>query len=91
MLPASIQLGTSKNPVVPKLNWTLEDISYGEDRIQACLCTLPFCNNLPIETFKNARSKPKERERSESKLPKEGSAIANKGISAFPRANKGKL
>ena len=89
MHPSSIQLGTSKNPILPSPNCTLEDVSYGEDHIQTCLCTTPFCNNVSVESIKSVSFKPKEQERIEQKISIEGTKISSKNISVFPRANKG--
>ena len=51
-MPSSIELGTLNNPINPELNCTLKDISVGVDNIQACLCRLPFCNDLSLESNK---------------------------------------
>ena len=84
-----IQLGTSKNPILPSPNCTLEDVSYGEDHIQTCLCTTPLCNNVSVESIKSVSFKPKEQERIEQKISIEGKKISAKSFSVFPRANKG--
>ena len=89
MHPLSIQLGTSKNPILPHPNCTLEDVSYGEDHIQTCLCTLPFCNNISTASIKSVAFEPKEQERLAQKQSIEGTKISSKSISVFPRANKG--
>ena len=89
MHPSSIQLGTSKNPILPHPRCTLEDVSYGEDHIQTCLCTTPFCNNVSVESIKSVNFKPKEQERIEQKISIEGKKISTKSFSVFPRANKG--
>ena len=49
-LPSSIVLGTPQNPLRPELNCTIRNIPVGIDDVQTCLCTLPFCNDLPLES-----------------------------------------
>ena len=87
--PASIQLGTTSNPVTPKLNCTMEDISYGEENIQACLCTLPFCNHLSLESIKSATLQPNAREKSDEKSSEHRESTSRKGLSKFPRSYQG--
>ena len=87
--PLSIQLGTTKNPVVPKLNCTIENISYGEDNIQTCLCTLPFCNYLSMESIKNASLKPSILERNGENQARTKSPSSKKVVPGIPSLNKG--
>ena len=89
MHPSSIQLGTSRNPILPSPNCTLEDVSYGEDHIQTCLCTTPFCNDVSVQSIKSVSFKPKEKESKEQMISIEGTKISSKTISVVPRANKG--
>ena len=87
--PLSIQLGTTKNPVVPKLNCTIENVSYGEDNIQTCLCTLPFCNYVSMESIKNASLKPSIQERNGKNQARTKSPSSKKVVPGIPRSNKG--
>ena len=89
--PASIQLGTTSNPVTPKLNCTMKDISYGEENIQTCLCTLPFCNHLSLESIESAALKPNARGRSNEKSSDYRESTSRKGLSEFTRSNQGFL
>ena len=49
-LPSSIQLGTLDNPVKPERNCILGEVWIGEDSVQTCLCTLPFCNYISLDS-----------------------------------------
>lgn len=89
--PVSIQLGTTSNPVTPKLNCTMEDISYGKENIQACLCTLPFCNHLSLESIKSATFKPNARGRSNEKSSEHRESTSRKELSEFQRSHQGFL
>ena len=84
--PATIQLGTDKNPVVPKHNCSMVDISYGEENIQTCLCTLPFCNHLSIEAIKSANFKPNAKGKSNKGLSELRSSPSKKRLSEFQRS-----
>ena len=61
-LPSSIQLGTLDNPVKPERNCILEEVWIGEDNVQTCLCTLPFCNYISLDSSNNTSLGPKSKE-----------------------------
>ena len=61
-LPSSIQLGTPDNPVKPERNCILGEVWIGEDSVQTCLCTLPFCNYISLDSSNKTRLGPKPKE-----------------------------
>ena len=61
-LPSSIQLGTLDNPVKPERNCLLREVWIGEDSVQTCLCTLPFCNYISLDSSNDTSLDPKTKE-----------------------------
>ena len=57
-LPSSIQLGTPNNPVKPNRNCILGEVWIGEDSVQTCLCTLPFCNYISLDSSNETSLRP---------------------------------
>ena len=61
-LPSSIQLGTLDNPVKPERSCVLGEVWIGEDSVQTCLCTSPFCNYISLDSRNNTSIGPKSKE-----------------------------
>ena len=88
-LPSSIQLGTLDNPVKPERNCLLREVWIGEDSVQTCLCTLPFCNYISLDSSNNTSLGPKSKENNfEIQAPKEHIRNSAKIIVSSPKPGR---
>ena len=55
-------MGTLDNPVKPERNCILGEVWIGEDSVQTCLCTLPFCNYISLDSSNNTSLGPTSKE-----------------------------
>ena len=88
-LPSSIQLGTLDKPVKPERNCILGEVWIEEDSVQTCLCTLPFCNYISLDSSNKTSLGPTSKENSfEIQAREEHNRNSAKTIASSPKPGR---
>ena len=91
-MPSSSDLGNPDHHVNPEPNCLLTDISVGQDNIQACLCTSPFCNYVSLESNNPPYLKSSQQSHSKGRrLEEDIDQIAEKVLSSSNKIGTGSM